>query len=159
MIKKILTGLIIFLLLLQLFKFNNNTSDQHPGLVFDQYPITSELEQTMRSSCFDCHSNITKYPWYAKIQPVSFWLNHHVKEGKGKLNFSEFSAYSAKKQAHKMEEIAELVEKKEMPPNYYTALGLHPEANLSAEQRKGIADWAKQSQNLIINGSAPSHEE
>ncbi|MBK9376914.1 MAG: heme-binding domain-containing protein [Saprospiraceae bacterium] len=54
--------------MLQLFKFNNNTSDQHPGLVFDKYPITPELEQTMRSSCFDCHSNMTKYPWYAKIQ-------------------------------------------------------------------------------------------
>ena len=36
-----------------------------------------------------------------------------------------------------------MVEKKEMPLASYTYFGLHPQANLTDEQREMIIDWAK----------------
>ena len=36
-----------------------------------------------------------------------------------------------------------MVEEKEMPLDSYTNFGLHPEANLSDEQRQILIDWAK----------------
>ena len=97
----------------------------------------------MQVSCNDCHSNKTEYPWYANVQPVAWWLNHHVVDGKKHLNFSEFTKKPLFVQNHKLEEIMEMVEEKEMPLPSYTYFGLHPEANLTDAQRTMISDWAK----------------
>ncbi len=65
----------------------------------------------------------------------------HVKHAKGELDFSKWSDYSLKKKDHKLDELIEMVEKKEMPlPSY---LWTHTEAKLTDEQREAIVDWAK----------------
>ena len=99
------------------------------------------VQKILNETCFDCHSNVTKYPWYNKITPVNYWLNSHVKEGKRKLNFSKWSEYSLKRKEHKFEELYEEVEKKKMPLNSYT--WTHADANLTQEQINEIVTWAK----------------
>ena len=54
---------------------------------------SAELKKSLKSACYDCHSNQTKRPWFSKIAPFSFWINHHIKEGKEHLNFSIWNTY------------------------------------------------------------------
>lgn len=75
------------------------------------------------------------------IQPVGWWLQYHVNDGKEHLNFSEFLSYDAKKQDHKMEELIEMVKEKEMPLNSYT--WTHDEARLTDQERQVLVNWAE----------------
>jgi cytochrome c551/c552 len=84
-------------------------------------PRTRELAQ---AACFDCHSNETVWPWYSKIAPASWLLVRDVNEGRGELNFSEWSASE-----QESDELVEAIRSGEMPPWYYALM--HPEARLS----------------------------
>lgn len=50
---------------------------------------SAQTETLARRACFDCHSNETTWPWYAKVAPLSFWIAHHVEEGREHVNYSE----------------------------------------------------------------------
>lgn len=101
----------------------------------------------LKTSCYDCHSNHTTYPWYDRIAPVSWWVSNHISEGKRELNFSVFGEYTARRQAKKMEETAEQVEEGEMPINSY--LIMHGDAKLNDRQKKLVIDWVKATQAKI----------
>lgn len=129
--------LIVFalLLLIQLFSIDKTTvpPDQQKDFIAVNKPDAS-VENLLQSTCYDCHSNQTNYPWYCNIAPVSWWIKHHVNEGREELNFSEWATYSAKRKDHKLEECVEMLQENEMPLKSYT--WLHPEANLTNEQRQ-----------------------
>ena len=143
MLKKILIGLGLLLLIIQFIRPDKNDSNDMINDISTKYQVPSELNKVLQVSCNDCHSNKTRYPWYAEIQPVAWWLNDHVVDGKKHLNFSEFTKKPLFVQNHKFDEIIEMVGDKEMPLPSYTNLGLHSEANLTDDQRKMIVDWAK----------------
>jgi Haem-binding domain len=103
-------------------------------------PVTGEpawnaprIEALARSACFDCHSNESRWPWYASIAPVSWRIQNHVDEGRGKLNFSAFD-----RPQEEATEAADVVRSGEMPPSDY--LLMHPEARLSPADRQALAD-------------------
>jgi hypothetical protein len=102
----------------------------------------------LQRACNDCHSNNTHYPWYTNIQPVGWWMQHHVNEGKEELNFSEFGTYTAKRQNHKMEEVAEQIKKGEMPLNSY--LWIHKDAKLSDQEKEILISWANGLRRQIV---------
>ena len=107
--------------------------------VSSRFTLPPDLAATLRIACYDCHSNETRYPWYAEVQPVGWWLTSHIREAKGQLNFSEFTSRRLRWQYHKFEEIAEQVNGAEMPlPSY---LILHTDARLSQQQRENIVAW------------------
>lgn len=142
-VKKILLILLVALILIQVYpRPKKNTSE---GISSNDITTVMQVEDTvlniLKTSCYDCHSDNTSYPWYSKIQPVAMWLGNHIKEGKRELNFSQFATYSAKKKDHKLEEIAEQIEKHEMPLKSYTFI--HTNAKLSAEQSALVLDWVK----------------
>jgi hypothetical protein len=103
------------------------------------HAVPANVQSILKTSCNDCHSNNTEYPWYANIQPVAWWLNDHIVDGKKHLNFSEFATYSLRKQYHKLEETDEMVEKAEMPLESY--LWIHKDADLSKEQTATLLNW------------------
>ena len=129
------------LILVQFIKVDKNESTDLSYDISTSYPVSNDLSQLLKVSCYDCHSNNTTYPWYSEIQPVAWWLDHHVQDGKKHLNFSEFTKTRIAVQNHKFEEIIEMVEDKEMPLPSYTYLGLHPQANLTDNQRDLIVNW------------------
>jgi hypothetical protein len=104
------------------------------------YSIPENVQEILKRSCTDCHSNHTNYPWYSNIQPVGWWLQYHIDEGKHELNFSEFATYTPKRQHHKMEETIEMIEQNEMPLNSY--LWIHHDAKLNDADKKTLIDWA-----------------
>ena len=103
------------------------------------YPVPENVQAILKTSCYDCHSNNTVYPWYAQIQPVAWWLNNHIQDGKKDLNFSEFASYRIRRQYIKLEQINELVKKGEMPLDSY--LWIHKYAKLDEQQKLTLANW------------------
>jgi hypothetical protein len=109
--------------------------------ITQQYRIPAPISDILKRSCNDCHSNNTHYPWYTNIQPVGWWMQEHVEDGKRNLNFSEFGTYKPKDQDDVVEEIVKVIEKNEMPLNSY--LWMHGEAKLSEEDKAALIAWAK----------------
>jgi hypothetical protein len=109
--------------------------------------IPEEVAPILTRSCNDCHSNKTVYPWYSNVSPFSWLLADHINEGRRELNFSIWNTYTAKKKRHKYDEICEQVTSGEMPHNQY--LWLHREAQLSAEDKKLLCDWAETEKSKI----------
>ena len=140
-IQIVLVGLLVVLIVMQFFQPEKNISAAPtPNDLFAHYQAPDSLKQLIKTSCYDCHSNNTVYPWYSKIQPVAWWLSDHVNEGKRKFNFSEFATYAPKKADHKMEELMEMVKEEEMPLKSYTII--HTDAKLTNAQRIAMTDWA-----------------
>lgn len=143
MIKKISLGLLVLLVVIQFIPAEKNESNDTEFDITKSYNVPDNVSMILKGACNDCHTNLTRYPWYSTIQPVKYMLADHVEEGKSHLNFSTFTKIPLRVQNHKFEEIIEMVEEKEMPLESYTYLGLHPEANLSDVDRKVLVDWAK----------------
>lgn len=110
-------------------------------------PVTAEVDApedirvVLRRACYDCHSNATRWPWYAHVAPISWLVAHDVDEGRGEVNFSTWDAYPARKRAKKMKELIEVLEEDEMPPWYYVVM--HPEAGLTDGDRAALERWAR----------------
>jgi hypothetical protein len=140
MLKKFALIILLVFLIIQFFRPEKNISAQdQPQALKKRYVIPAPVETYLKKACFDCHSNNTRYPWYAEVQPVAWYLAHHVQEGKGELNFDEFLNYPLKKQDHKLEEVIETQEEGTMPLTSY--LLMHHDAKLTSAQKKEIIDW------------------
>ena len=103
------------------------------------YNVPKNVEAIVRTSCYDCHSNNTNYPWYSNVAPVGFFMEHHIKEAKEDLNFSEWGNYSKRKQENKLDRIVKQIKSDEMPLASYTLI--HKNARLTTVQKKEVMDW------------------
>ena len=144
MIRKALYVLAVVLVLIQFYRPDSNHSSYESAVneFIQQNNVTSEVESVLKTSCFDCHSNHTSYPFYAQVAPISFWINHHVEEGKEHLNFSDWNNYSTKKKLHKLDEIIEEIDEHEMPLGSYTLI--HRDAKLNEESSNLLINWSKE---------------
>jgi hypothetical protein len=138
----LLRGLGILILLIQFVRPDRTNPAVDPAAeLHASVEVPTSVSELLRTSCYDCHSNETQWPWYAHVAPSSWFVARHVDEGRRHLNFSTWADYPASKADHKLEEIVEYVENGEMPLRSYVPL--HPEANLSADERLAITDWAQ----------------
>lgn len=142
-IKKIGLLFLILLLIAQFFRPEKNKghlSSIEPFLAETNPP--ENVKTILKETCYDCHSNVTRYPWYNSITPVNYWMANHVEHGKKHFNVSTWEGNSIKRKDHKFEELIEMVEEKEMPLKSYT--WVHSQANLTTDQIQSVVDWAKQ---------------
>lgn len=102
--------------------------------------LPTTVETILRKSCFDCHSNNTRYPFYTYIQPIGWFMNYHIQKGKNELNFNEFWSYSQRRQESKLKAIVNQIKSNEMPLSSYTFI--HKNAKLTDEERGIIINWA-----------------
>ena len=139
--KKILLILLVVIVVIQFIRPTKNKSTaMSANDISRHYTIPANVDAILKRSCNDCHTNNTIYPWYTNIQPVGWWLQYHVDDGKSHLNFSEFATYAPKRQHHKLEETIEMVREGEMPLNTY--LWMHDKAKLSTEDQTTLVNWA-----------------
>ncbi|HRE37828.1 MAG TPA: heme-binding domain-containing protein [Chitinophagaceae bacterium] len=142
MIKKILLVLLAALIVIQFIHPKKNKSEgPQPNYIGNIFNIPEDVKAILAKACNDCHSNNTRYPWYANLQPVHWWLENHIKEGKKKINYDEFTHRPLRYQYHKMEETIELVKEGEMPLNSYT--WTHKDAKLTDEEKSKLTGWAQ----------------
>jgi hypothetical protein len=127
-------GLIIFLLMQFYQPAHNISYEQDTSLHFTTVFKTPEnIESMLQTSCYDCHSNNTNYPWYSHIQPGAWFMANHIKDGKKELNFSEFGNYSTRRQKSKLKAIAGQIKSDKMPLFSYTII--HKNAILNKVQK------------------------
>ncbi|MDG4653596.1 MULTISPECIES: heme-binding domain-containing protein [Chryseobacterium] len=135
--------IVLFLIVIQFFDTDKNISaTPSENAIEKHYQVSSHLQGLLKTSCYDCHSNNTAYPWYSNIQPVKWWLADHVNSGKRHLNFDEFNTYTKEKKLKKLDEIAETVKEGEMPLSSYTII--HHDAKLSSRDKSEIEKWVVQ---------------
>lgn len=149
LIKKVVWVVLVVFIIAQFFKPEKNIDKSITINEFleDTNP-PEQVQAILKTSCYDCHSNNTQYPWYSQITPVNFWMAEHIDNGKKHLNLSKWNSYSVKKKDHKIEELIEVVEDKSMPLESYT--WVHAEAKLSEAEIESVKEWA---QNLRIKYS------
>ncbi len=111
------------------------------------YHIPAGVGLILKRSCYDCHSNQTIYPWYARLQPVRLLMDQHVRDGRVELNFNAFGTYSARKQRSKLRAIGESLDEGSMPLSSYTLL--HRDAILSRAEQLLLMNWVKQTSDSL----------
>ena len=142
MVKKILIALAVFVALIQLIRPARNESpvEATPTIALkSHYPIPDSVEHILKAACYDCHSNHSRYPWFDKVAPISWFVAYHIRGGKRHLNFDEFYNMPRKKRIKRLHDIAETVGDATMPLSTYT--WAHKDAILTPVEKRTITDW------------------
>ncbi|WP_031428489.1 heme-binding domain-containing protein [Flavimarina sp. Hel_I_48] len=109
--------------------------------------VPPRVQNKIEVSCYDCHSNNTEYPWYNRVQPVAWFLEDHIKDGKAELNFNEWDEYSDRRKNSKLRSIISQIEDDEMPLDSYTFV--HRGAKFSESEKKEIVKYMTQLKNKL----------
>ena len=142
-VKIIAIVLLVAFVGIQFIPTTRNQSDTVPSTDFmlvNNVPET--IQKKLQVSCYDCHSNNTQYPWYNKIQPVAWFLEDHIKEGKAELNFNEWDSLSSRRKASKLRSIIKQIENGEMPLDSYTLI--HKDAKFSEAEAEELINFITQ---------------
>lgn len=147
-LKIIVFVLLVALVGIQFMPTERNQSEVVPKtdfLLVNNPP--KNISTVLRESCYDCHSNNTKYPWYNRIQPAAWFLEDHIKEGKAELNFNEWNDYSDRRKNSKLRSIINQIEDDEMPLGSYAFI--HKDASLSGKEKTEIVDYMSQLKKML----------
>jgi len=106
----------------------------------DEIKAPKEVMAILKRSCYDCHSNHTKMPWYGNISPVSIMVHSNIKNGRAWMNFSIWNRYDEAKKQKFYKGIYKAVMINMPPPEY---LLIHKNAKLSKKDIKVLQEWAK----------------
>jgi len=135
--------LIVLLILFLAFQFirpaRNNGMASSEKDIAHYVRVPDTVMNILKNSCYDCHSNHTNYPWYTNLNPAGLWMRQHIIYGKKAINFSDLSGFTKKKIVHRLGDIDEQIEKKEMPLPSYTFI--HRGARLDSGQIRLIKAW------------------
>jgi len=134
--------LVFILLMIQFIRIDKTNPAVDPAkdfITINNPPL--EIAKVIKSSCYDCHSNETTYPWYSNIAPVSWYLKNHINEARKRVNFSEWADYPTNKALKKLEACADDIIEGEMPLSSYTLM--HSSASLNSGQIKTLSEWFK----------------
>jgi len=127
-------------LAIQFIPVERNVSTVPPGQSFEKTEkVPANVAAILKVSCYDCHSNNSRYPWYSELQPGAWFMAQHIKKGRDELNFDEFNNYSKRRKKAKIKSIISQIEKDEMPLRSYRMM--HGNARLSADEKKELLDF------------------
>ena len=139
-LKIILLILLVLFVGIQFVPTKRNQTGMIPITDFMKvYDVPTEVSTILKTSCYDCHSNNTQYPWYNKVQPVAWFLESHIQDGKSELNFNEWKNYSNRRKKSKLKSISSQIRKDKMPLSSYTFI--HGDAKLSESKKELIIKW------------------
>jgi hypothetical protein len=146
---KVISGIILLALLAAQF-IRPDRSD--PGLdptlaIVNQMNVPPSVRSILERSCFDCHSNQTRWPWYSSFAPISWLVADDVKQGRNHLNLSEWGTYTRKRQIAKLDMMVSEVDKGQMPLKTY--LLLHRDGTLSEADKDVFCTWAEQASDSL----------
>lgn len=140
-LKKVAIVLFLVLIVIQFYQpaLNQNSGQDYTNDFLITTKAPKNISKLIQTSCYDCHSDNTKYLWFDYIQPARLFVEAHIGEGKKELNFNEFGSYSNRKQQSKLEAISKQIKSGNMPLSSYTLL--HRKAILGETQKQEIIDW------------------
>ena len=138
--KKILLAILLVFIALQFIRpARNSTNAVQTADMITNFTVPANVAGILKTSCYDCHSNNTRYPWYANVQPMGWLLADHIKDGKEELNFNEFTTYSKRRQLSKLKSVQNSIKDGSMPLSSYTLM--HGDAKLSEDRKALLIQW------------------
>ncbi len=147
-VKIIAVVLLVAFVGIQFMPTTRNQSDSVPSTDFMLVNnVPENIQKKLQVSCYDCHSNNTQYPWYNQVQPVAWFLEDHIKEGKAELNFNEWDSLSNRRKKSKLRSIIKQIESDEMPLYSYTLI--HKDASFSEAEKQELIRWIEQLKDSI----------
>lgn len=134
-----------------------------PGPPRDNPPVTApaefppKVEAIVSAACMDCHSNETKWPWYSKVAPTSWYVARDVQRARAVLNFSEWGDIPPERRYLLLQAMWNNVVESDMPHKPYALM--HPAVELSIAERKIVGDWLNERLEVLeqasVNGDRP----
>ena len=115
-------------------------------------PPPPQITTMLQGACYDCHSDQTRWPWYAHVAPASWLLASDVRDGRRHVNFSEWPHFHPDRAARLWEDIRDELDYKDMPPAQYQ--WMHPAARLTEAQRQELIQWADQEAKRLKTAAA-----
>ncbi len=115
-----------------------------------QGDVPVDVRVMLRTSCADCHSDETRWPWYSKAFPASWLIRRDVARARGQLNFSRWANYSAFERADLLDEVCIRAGARTMPLPQYR--WLHPDARLSDAQIDALCAWTSREVDRLMKG-------
>lgn len=139
--KKIsIIAILVVFILIQFFRIDKTNPEVNPEkdyLSISQAP--ADVSEILKSSCYDCHSNETIYPWYSNLAPISWMLKSHIVEARDNMNFSLWADLSEASKIGVQENCLYEIEDNEMPLKSYTLI--HRKAKLSDAEKEILINW------------------
>jgi len=102
--------------------------------------LPATVAPVLQRACRDCHSNETAWPWYSRVPPLSFMIEHDVRTGRAKFNFSSWASGSSKPTPNQIAEICDAASDGSMPPRGYRMM--HSDAKLSTADVDALCKWS-----------------
>jgi len=151
---RILIILFVLIILAQFFQPEKNEDKKIPDTdLLKVAQVNDTISKLLTSSCYDCHSISTNYPWYSRLSPISWYMYNHVKNGKKALNFSMWGNYPANEKISQLVDIGEVLSDGEMPLKSY--LFIHKGATLSEDEIQSILNWTELEGMRIMQSPLP----
>jgi Haem-binding domain len=92
-IKRVVMGIVIFLVAGQLIRFPRTNPPINPAReIGASIPLKPTVAEVFNRSCNDCHSDRTVWPWYSYVAPASWLVIYDADHGRRRMNFSEWDA-------------------------------------------------------------------
>jgi len=140
--RNILWIIMAVLVFMQFFRIDTTKPEYDRGLdIFAYSEADPAVVTSVHNACYDCHSYETVYPWYVQFAPVSWFMKHHIDEGRHHVNFSTWGDYPDNKKSHKLEECIEMINEGEMPLSSYVLM--HSEAKWTDEEKSKVLQFFK----------------
>ena len=140
-LRYLIIAVAVLFVIAQFFQPELNKGDAGENHLFSRVSVPGEIENSLKDACMDCHSNQTNYHWYHRIAPVSWLIANHIREGKQKLNFSDWGKFSKIDQITYLDHINKEVSSGEMPLKSYSFI--HKKARLTKAQKDSISSWSE----------------
>jgi hypothetical protein len=130
-----LLALIIVAAIIQFIQPQRTNPPVDPHKTFEAIAKPSPAAAAIiHRSCYDCHSNFTRWPWYSHIAPISWLIADDVKKGRNHVNFSEWGQLKPEVAQSKLEDICNEVRTGEMPLETYVLM--HKNTRLSPSDKE-----------------------
>jgi hypothetical protein len=112
--------------------------------------VPADVAALLHRACFDCHSDATAWPWYARV-PVGSWIvTRDVAAGRRQLNFSRWGEYNPFDRADMLDKVCDRARAREMPLRPY--VWLHPAARLDDASVAALCQWTDTEAARLVNG-------
>jgi hypothetical protein len=113
------------------------------GTLMELHEVPEPVATVLRDACYDCHSGDTRWPWYARVAPISWLIVNDVRHGRSNLDFSRWSLDRDREPTlfQRLTWICRDVRRDIMPPRLYTLM--HQDARLDDAEKELLCAWTE----------------
>jgi hypothetical protein len=124
-------------------QINSRLPDSPRAIIDPALAPPPRVSAIIHQHCADCHSEATRWPWYAHLPPISWLIERDVNHARAVLNFSRplIGRADAGSAASILAAMCNAVNSGGMPPRRYRLL--HPNSALNADDRTQLCQWTK----------------